>query len=58
MIELDGSQHYSPEGISRDAARTAAIEKYGVRVLRFSNTDIRENLRGVCEVINAALVEE
>ena len=58
VVELDGSQHFMPEGILHDAARTEAIHKYGVRVLRFSNADINENFSGVCEYINAVLAGE
>ena len=55
VIELDGSQHYSPEGMSYDALRTEAINRYGVRVIRFSNADIDQNLSGVCDYINEVL---
>ncbi len=50
-IELDGGQHEA----ARDAARTAIIEKYGYRVLRFWNNDVIENLDGVLKTIAAAL---
>ena len=52
IIELDGSQHYEPEGIRRDAERTNYLESLGLQVLRFYNTDVNGNLRGVCEVID------
>ena len=55
VIELDGSQHYSPGGMSYDALRTEAINRYGVRVIRFSNADIDQNLSGVCDYINEVL---
>lgn len=51
-IELDGSQHYTPEGVAKDEERTAFLEANGIRVLRFSNADITRNLRGVCDVID------
>ena len=51
-IELDGGQH-SPE---KDAARTAIIEKYGYRVLRFWNNDILANTDGVLEAIRQELL--
>lgn len=51
-VELDGSQHYEPSGIARDAERTAWLEANGIMVLRFSNTDVLTNLRGVCQQID------
>ena len=54
-IELDGSQHYEPKGIARDAERTAFLEESGICVLRFSNLDVMKNLRGVCEQIDLAV---
>src|ERR1044072_8905177 len=44
-IELDGGQHDA----IRDAARTAIIEKYGYRVLRFWDGDMLTNTDGVLE---------
>jgi very-short-patch-repair endonuclease len=51
-IELDGSQH--DEG--RDAARTAIIEKYGYRVLRFWDNDVLADLDAVLEAIRQELL--
>src|SRR3990167_1874413 len=35
--ELDGGQHFSDEALYKDAERSRYLERYGVRVLRFSN---------------------
>ena len=51
IIELDGSQHYDKEGISKDGERTAYLEEYGLKVLRIPNNQVNENFRGVCEYI-------
>jgi very-short-patch-repair endonuclease len=51
-IELDGGQHDA----ARDAARTAIIEKYGYRVLRFWNNDVLVDLDAVLEAIRQALL--
>ena len=51
-VELDGSQHYEPEGMQKDAQRTRFLEQNGIAVLRFSNTDVLKNLSGVCEQID------
>ena len=56
-IELDGSQHYTEEGLAYDARRTEFIEKFGIKVIRFTNTDINRNLDGVCEEIDKVVKE-
>ena len=48
VIEVDGSQHYTKDGVEYDRIRTSVLEKYGLEVLRFSNDDINKNLTGVC----------
>ena len=55
VIELDGSQHFTPEGITHDEARTAAIETTGVTVLRFTNRDVDSDFRDVCTMIENAV---
>ena len=57
VIELDGSQHFTPEGITRDEARTAAIATYDVEVLRFTNREIDEHFKAVCTKIDAVVHE-
>lgn len=52
IVELDGSQHYETTGIEHDAQRTQYLESLGLKVLRFSNTDINLRLRGVCQQID------
>lgn len=37
IIELDGSQHYTEDGMRRDGFRTEILEGYGLRVIRFTN---------------------
>ena len=52
VIELDGSQHYDPQGQIKDAVRTSFIESYGITVIRFPNNAVMGNFRGVCEYID------
>ena len=56
-IELDGSQHYTPEGKLYDLKREEYLASQGIFVLRFSNADVLENLRGVCQAIDAAVLK-
>ena len=55
VIELDGSQHFTPEGHTYDEARTAAIETLGVEVLRFTNRNIDSEFHAVCITIDEAV---
>ena len=57
IIELDGSQHYSDQGKAQDEARTKALEKHGICVIRFSNKDIDDNFEGVCRMIDKTINE-
>ena len=52
VIEVDGSQHYEPQGMAYDAERSAFLSALGLEVLRFSNRDIDRDFRGVCEEID------
>jgi len=51
VIELDGGQHYSPEGKKKDRMRDGYMKDIGLRVLRFSDKEIFENTQGVLERI-------
>ena len=55
VVELDGSQHYRPDGIEADQNRTEKLKQYGLEVLRFSNLDVRTNFYGVCTLIDEAV---
>lgn len=52
VIELDGSQHYEPEGIENDNKRTAYLNRYKIRVIRISNLDIKNNFEAACQYID------
>ena len=52
VVELDGSQHCDSAGFRYDAHRTAALEAQGLTVIRFSNLDVTNRFREVCEVID------
>ncbi|MBI3599614.1 MAG: DUF559 domain-containing protein [Nitrospinae bacterium] len=49
-IEADGGQHYSVEGSIKDKKRDDFMASIGLKVLRFSDRDIFNNL-GVMETI-------
>lgn len=52
VIELDGSQHYTQQGLAYDQERTAILQQYEIQVLRFSNRDINTQFREVCDAIH------
>ena len=49
VIELDGSQHYFEHATQYDSNRNQYMESLGYKVLRYSNREINENFKGVCE---------
>ena len=57
VIELDGSQHYTKEGLAYDEERTNVLNKYNLEVLRFSNSDIDRNFNGICTIIDEKIKE-
>ena len=57
VVELDGSGHYTEQGKTHDAERTAFLEEYDLKVLRFPNADIHSNFRGVCEMIDRTVTQ-
>lgn len=55
VIELDGGQHYSEEGKAKDNQRDSYLKGMGLHILRFSDREVFENMRGVLEKIWSAL---
>jgi very-short-patch-repair endonuclease len=51
VVELDGSQHYTPEGRKRDSQRDAYLKQHGLTVLRFSDTEFLQNTDSVLHEI-------
>ena len=57
VIEVDGSQHFDPEGQAYDTKRTAYLESLGLKVIRYSNRDVNCNFCAVCEQIDQLIQE-
>ena len=55
VVELDGSQHFTPEGKVHDAARSAYLAGLGIEVRRYTNWAVTTNFKGVCADINRAV---
>jgi very-short-patch-repair endonuclease len=54
-IELDGSQHFKPEGLIYDKERTEFLELNEIKMLRFRNSEVQNNVLEVLEKIEKML---
>ena len=52
VIECDGSQHYTDEGLEADRVRDEALGELGLKVLRFDNGQV---LREIGDVVDNIL---
>jgi len=50
-IEVDGDIHLEKEVIDYDDGRAHDIEKFGVKILRFTNNEVLENIESVKQCI-------
>jgi very-short-patch-repair endonuclease len=55
VVELDGGQHADQQ--QYDLKRTAYLTAEGLKVLRYWNNDVMQNIEGVLENIRAALMQ-
>ena len=55
VIECDGSQHHSAEGLAQDVARDNRLRSLGLQILRFDNRQILTELNTVREVVAQAV---
>ena len=51
VIEIDGSQHHTDEMTEYDRIRDEYMSSLGLRVLRFTNTEVLTHIDGVVENI-------
>jgi very-short-patch-repair endonuclease len=49
VIELDGGQHYDGDKKVKDRQRDGLMEDMGLKILRFSDREIFENIEAVLE---------
>ncbi len=57
IIEVDGGQHYSEDGITRDKQRDDYLSNLGLKILRFSDREVFKNTEGVIEKICHCLIK-
>lgn len=54
-IEIDGSSHQHEEQFAKDQKRQRALEQLEVRILRFTEKEVRTNIEGVIIAIRDEL---
>ena len=54
-VELDGGQHFDPVAAAYDERRSAYLERFGIKVLRFTNDLVFKELSAVLDAIALAL---
>ena len=52
VIEIDGSQHFTSQGMAYDQERSAIFQTYGIEVLRFTNREVNAQFEDVCRRID------
>ena len=58
VIECDGGQHYTIEGLAADRVRDEALGALGLFVMRFDNGQVLNQLDGVVELIYQFVQQE
>jgi len=48
VIEIDGSQHFEPESVEKDATRDKYLKNLGLVVKRYANNEINNDFESVC----------
>lgn len=51
VVEVDGGHHFNDDIKKYDSIRDTFFKNLGFKVLRFSNREIKENIKGVVEII-------
>jgi very-short-patch-repair endonuclease len=52
VIEIDGGNHFSPEGKHYDKVRDEALRRLDLHILRFSNNQVDTEFDTVCQIID------
>ena len=55
IVELDGARHFDILAQERDNVRTNFLDSVGIRVIRFENREVMENLELVLAAVRHAL---
>jgi len=55
VVEIDGPIHETEENKSYDAFRTQGFREFDIKVLRFRNKEVLDDIERVIEIIKQAL---
>jgi len=55
IIEIDGEHHHSDKESKYDKYRTEILSRYNIEVLRFDNSEIKNDFHIICEKIDKAV---
>jgi very-short-patch-repair endonuclease len=56
-VELDGAGHFTDQGMAYDEKRILYLNQLNIKVIRFENARVFEDLQGVLEEIKAEVEE-
>jgi very-short-patch-repair endonuclease len=54
-IEIDGDSHFEENSQEYDNIRTEFLNAEGIKVIRFTNTDVYKNINGVLEQLKSVI---
>lgn len=55
VIEIDGSQHYTDDGIAYDNIKEDILSLYNIKIIRFTNLEVDKYFDIVCHKISDAI---
>lgn len=55
VVEVDGAIHKMHDNVQYDQARTVELESRGIKVIRFTNSEVETNISGVLNKISESL---
>ena len=56
-IEVDGNSHDNPQKFELDNQRQKRLEAFGVKFLRFTDNEVKDNLDGVIKNLSRKVKE-
>ncbi len=57
VIEVDGEIHNTPENAEKDNGRAAEIERFGIKIIRFTNDEVVHQIEDVIAEIKRQIRE-
>ena len=56
-IEIDGYSHQLEEVYAKDVEKSRRLEELGIKLLRFQDVEVFQNIKGVLQVIENTILE-